>query len=164
MHIHMHTCNTHTCNTHTRSHTLQQTDVMDDESVILDARMTNTESFVRLEDSLTATPSESSEGEPSTPKSVDMPGVQHQLETAADSEASTIEFQSERVSFMRKNKSQIITREVHIPFLLLSEIITTTTPTIPYYTINPSYCWMPDLENQEWWVKKTLYIYHTYSS
>ena len=34
------------------------------------------------------------------------------------------------------------------------EIITTTTPTIPYYTINPSYCWMPDLENQEWWVKK----------
>ena len=22
------------------------------------------------------------------------------------------------------------------------EIITTTTPTIPYYTINPSYCWM----------------------
>ena len=29
------------------------------------------------------------------------------------------------------------------------EIITTTTPTIPYYTINPSYCWMPDLENQE---------------
>ena len=34
------------------------------------------------------------------------------------------------------------------------EIINTTTPTIPYYTINPSYCWMPDLENQEWWVKK----------
>ena len=34
------------------------------------------------------------------------------------------------------------------------KIITTTTPTIPYYTINPSYCWMPDLENQEWWVKK----------
>ena len=33
------------------------------------------------------------------------------------------------------------------------EIITTTTPAIPYYTINPSYCWMPDLENQEWWVK-----------
>ena len=29
------------------------------------------------------------------------------------------------------------------------EIITTTTPTIPYYTINPSYCWIPDLENQE---------------
>ena len=24
------------------------------------------------------------------------------------------------------------------------EIITTTTPTIPYYTINPSYCWMPE--------------------
>ena len=34
------------------------------------------------------------------------------------------------------------------------EIITTTTPTIPYYTINLSYCWMPDLENQEWCVKK----------
>ena len=35
--------------------------------------------------------------------------------------------------------------------------ITTTTPTIPYYTINLkhlSYCRMPDLENQEWWVKK----------
>ena len=29
------------------------------------------------------------------------------------------------------------------------EIITTTTPTIPYYTVNPSYCWMPHLENQE---------------
>ena len=34
------------------------------------------------------------------------------------------------------------------------EIITTTTPTIPYYTINPSYCWMPDLENQEWSCKR----------
>ena len=32
------------------------------------------------------------------------------------------------------------------------EIITTTARTIPYYTINLkhlSYCWMPDLENQE---------------
>ena len=33
------------------------------------------------------------------------------------------------------------------------EITTTTTPTIPYYTINPSYCWMLDLKNQDWWVK-----------
>ena len=40
----------------------------------------------------------------------------------------------------------------HIGYVF--EIITTTTPTIPYYTINPSYCWMPDIDNQEWWVKK----------
>ena len=33
-------------------------------------------------------------------------------------------------------------------YIHVFEIITTTTPTIPYYTINPSYCWMPDLENQ----------------
>ena len=32
----------------------------------------------------------------------------------------------------------------------LKSLLYTTTPTIPYYTINPSYCWMPDLENQEW--------------
>ena len=70
---------------------------MNDETVILDAHAANTESFVRLEDSLSTTPTESSEGEPSTSESIDLPGMTHPPEATVDSRAIT-EIQSERVS------------------------------------------------------------------